>query len=508
MSEVIKKIFIAILCVVMIFEGFFNTNVLVKAGYNGNLAVPALVLDHTYFNGNYISGSIFAESGQENCTYTLYLNDKVIAENLSAGEFYVDEIPAGEYNVYCKARWNDSYSEATESKQIYVQEAFYFESFSDTTAFEDYHEDLANYIRRAGVRISNVKITASSEKEPNTIGNIADGNQDTFWESSEEQSWLLIDLGKEKAVSEVCILWSADAGAKDYSIMISQDGNKYRTAAYVTDARVCENFGNKDEVSLDDSVNGQYIKINMKSGCSNNGYGICEIALYGPESNYEQETGTETFTTEPTTEEITTVEPTTLEATTIEETSVEPTTIEETSVEPTTVEPTTLEVTTTEPTTVVTTEEQTTSERETTERLPGLEQTSKEVVTKEVLTSKEVTTKKPVQQSTSTKQKAIGKASVKKIDIKKKSAKQIKITLNKTKNVSGYQVAVYQEKKVAKKNKKALITKYVKKLKFKIKSKKLKNKKNLYVRVRAYRLKGKIKKFGVWSNIVRVKQVK
>ena len=87
----------------------------------------------------------------------------------------------------------------------------------------------------------------------------------------------------------------------------------------------------------------------------------------------------------------------------------------------------------------------------------------------------------------------------------KKSAKKIKITLKKQENVSGYQVAVYKNKKNAKKNKKAIVKKYTIKLNFKIKSKKFKRKK-LYLRARAYAIyTGKVY-YGPWSDIEKVKK--
>lgn len=97
------------------------------------------------------------------------------------------------------------------------------------------------------------------------------------------------------------------------------------------------------------------------------------------------------------------------------------------------------------------------------------------------------------------------KAKIKKVTPKKKSAKKVKISLKKIKGATGYQVAIYKTKKNAKKNKKALVKKIVKKTKVTIKSKKLKNKKKLFVKARAYALDGKKKVWGKWSKIKKVK---
>lgn len=110
-----------------------------------------------------------------------------------------------------------------------------------------------------------------------------------------------------------------------------------------------------------------------------------------------------------------------------------------------------------------------------------------------------------VTSSSATKVKAPGKAKIKRITSKKKSAKKVKLSLKKVKGAKGYQIAIYKTKKNAKKNKKAIVKKFVKKLKVTIKSKKLKNKKKLFVRARAYKLNGKKKVYGSWSKIKRVK---
>lgn len=95
-----------------------------------------------------------------------------------------------------------------------------------------------------------------------------------------------------------------------------------------------------------------------------------------------------------------------------------------------------------------------------------------------------------------------GKAKVKKAVKKKKSAKKIKITLKKVAGAKKYQVAVYKTKKNAKKNKKALVKKTITKLTATIKSKKLKGKKTVYVRARAWNAAG----FGAWSGVKKSKK--
>lgn len=117
--------------------------------------------------------------------------------------------------------------------------------------------------------------------------------------------------------------------------------------------------------------------------------------------------------------------------------------------------------------------------------------------------SSEATTVAPTKAQ---KAKAPGKAKIKKVWKKKKSAKKLKIKLAKVKNAKGYQVCVYKNKKNAKKHIKAIVTKYTTKVKYTIKSKKLKKKKKLFVGARAYNVSSNGSKvFGAWAKIKKVK---
>lgn len=100
------------------------------------------------------------------------------------------------------------------------------------------------------------------------------------------------------------------------------------------------------------------------------------------------------------------------------------------------------------------------------------------------------------------------KTKIKKVWKKKKSSKFFKLSVKKGKKISGYEVRIYRSNKNAKKNIKYLVKKTAKKTKIAIHSKKLAQKKYLFVRVRAYRqdIKGKI--YGNWSTIKKVKAVK
>ena len=101
----------------------------------------------------------------------------------------------------------------------------------------------------------------------------------------------------------------------------------------------------------------------------------------------------------------------------------------------------------------------------------------------------------------------VPKAVIKKIAAKKRSAKKIRVTVKKLNGINGYQAKVYASKKNAKTNKKAIAKKTFKKntTKLTIRGNKLKNKRKLFVRIRAYKIVSGKKKFGAWSTVKKVK---
>ena len=90
---------------------------------------------------------------------------------------------------------------------------------------------------------------------------------------------------------------------------------------------------------------------------------------------------------------------------------------------------------------------------------------------------------------------------------RKNSSKSLTIILSKAvPKVTGYQIKIYSSKKKAKKNKGAIWTKVVQtnSKKIVIKNKKLKNKKTLYIRIRAYKRINRKNKYSTWSEIKKV----
>ena len=238
-----------------------------------------------------------------------------------------------------------------------------------------------------------------------------------------------------------------------------------------------------------------------------------------PEEITSEETTPEEITSEETTPEETTPEETTLEETTPEEITPEEITSEETTSEEITSEENNEETSLEEQTSASETEEITTLEKTTTDEVTTPEDKTNQTTSVQVESTEEITT--AVTESTTpevtgtaettpnketTKSDATtyepGKVQIKKVVPKKKSLKKLKIVLKKKGNVNGYVVAVLTKKKA----KKILVKKTVKKTKVTIKSKKLKNKKRLFVKARTYIIDTNGKKvYGAWSKVKRVK---
>ena len=110
------------------------------------------------------------------------------------------------------------------------------------------------------------------------------------------------------------------------------------------------------------------------------------------------------------------------------------------------------------------------------------------------------TTQKPIETTGKVKPIKV-KATAVKSAVKKKSSTKAKISLKKVSGAKSYRVQISTSKKF----RKVLVTKTVKKASFTIKSKKIKNKKKMYVRAQVYKIvKGK-KYYSSWSKAKKFK---
>ncbi len=120
-------------------------------------------------------------------------------------------------------------------------------------------------------------VTASTLLQP--AANAVDGNGGTRWESAHgvSPSWIAVDLGVGKALTQVVIDWEA-ANAANYEVQGSNDNASWSSLKSVTGGT----FGNRTDTN---SVSGTYryvrIYCTLRSTGNSWGYSIFELKVYG-----------------------------------------------------------------------------------------------------------------------------------------------------------------------------------------------------------------------------------
>ena len=271
-----------------------------------------------------------------------------------------------------------------------------------------------------------------------------------------------VDLGKTYKVSSVAFKWE-NAYATEYNIQVSKDGKAYDTVKTMT-ADKAETI----EVPLDEAVEARYVRIECVKNAINYGYSLWEMGVYGTEVA-EVETTTNTPVVEPGTGETTT--PAKQDETTTPAKQDETTTAAPAQNETTTAAPAQNETTTAAP-----------AQNETTTVAP----TTKAIST----TAAPATVKKTTVKKTTVKATA-----------KKLSSNKVKLSVKKVAGASKYAVQISTTKNF----KKVVAKKTSKKAVFTVKSKKLKGKKKLYVRVKVYKKVNGKTVASQWSKATKIK---
>ncbi len=120
-------------------------------------------------------------------------------------------------------------------------------------------------------------VTASSNFQP--AANAVDGNGGTRWESTHgvSPSWIMVDLGSSKNLSQVIIDWEA-ANAANYLVQASNNGMSWTTLKTITTGA----FGDRTDTH---SVAGnyRYVRIYATARSAGNqwGYSIWELKITG-----------------------------------------------------------------------------------------------------------------------------------------------------------------------------------------------------------------------------------
>ena len=273
--------------------------------------------------------------------------------------------------------------------------------------------------------------TAFALSKEDSIKAITDGNNGSRWQADKdvENTTFGVDLGEVKNISSIIVNWEA-SNATAYDVYVAGADQVYGETPVASVSGVEANKNIIVETKFDTTA-AQYVKVVVTGWSSNaSAYGICvyELGVFKGGETPETTTVAPETTTEAT--ETTTVAP---ETSTDETTTVAP---ETSTDETTTVAPAT--------------------------------------TTPEATTQAPTTTKKPAK-------KVLKKTKITKATRKSVKAKKIKLTFKRVKNANKYKVEVSTSKKF----KKVLVRKTVKKVSVTIAGKALKNKKKLFVRVRA-----------------------
>jgi hypothetical protein len=106
-----------------------------------------------------------------------------------------------------------------------------------------------------------------------TAAALVDGDRKTRWASLyKDKQEVVVDMGNEMKLAGVNLYWET-AAAKDYSISLSSDGEKWQSAHSSTDG---EKGPRTDEVKLDNK-SARYIRLELTKRATEWGFSLYEI---------------------------------------------------------------------------------------------------------------------------------------------------------------------------------------------------------------------------------------
>lgn len=225
---------------------------------------------------NEITGTITPATGQveDGYTWNVYLDGDLAAEGLTGGDYRLDGVEAGSYDVTVKSYKDGFLSPGLTVADVAVSDGFTYSSTTGTGVYDDTNENGTNLITQNGATVSGVTATASNGNANNAI----DYNGGTRWEASaSDPQWICVDLGAVKTIKEVDAWWET-ASARDFKVQVSSDGTNFKTVGIVNGAASGAN--RRDTIVLTDTVSGRYVRIYDTARTTNWGHSIYEMAVY------------------------------------------------------------------------------------------------------------------------------------------------------------------------------------------------------------------------------------
>jgi CxxC motif-containing protein (DUF1111 family) len=130
-----------------------------------------------------------------------------------------------------------------------------------------------------GVAVKPQSVTASSQLGGNTAANAVDGNATTRWESNHDDAeWIQFDFGAKTQIGSIKMTWEG-AYAKEYSILVSDDGSTWYQSRYRADGT----GGTEQWMNLNANV--RYIRINCITRATQYGNSLYEVSFESPGSD-------------------------------------------------------------------------------------------------------------------------------------------------------------------------------------------------------------------------------
>jgi len=134
---------------------------------------------------------------------------------------------------------------------------------------------------KPGVAVVPAKATASTAQGNNTAAKAIDGvvANDSRWESSQDDAnWIQFDFGAKTQLGFMKLVWE-NAYAKEYAILVSDDGQTWYQLRYVADGK----GGTEEFYNLNANV--RYVRVNGVKRATQYGYSIIEASFKSPGSD-------------------------------------------------------------------------------------------------------------------------------------------------------------------------------------------------------------------------------
>lgn len=121
-------------------------------------------------------------------------------------------------------------------------------------------------------------VWASSNETPNLRPDlVSDGNSNSRWSSSfNDNQWLAMDLGEEREIRSITIVWNS-AAAADYDIQLATKPADFATVATRKDTAK----EGPEEITLAKPQRARYLRLNLRKRSTEWGFSIHEILING-----------------------------------------------------------------------------------------------------------------------------------------------------------------------------------------------------------------------------------